>query len=419
MDKTEEKYSEVLIRNDEFWKELFQKNKLPDKQIAIILYHGVGNQLPLATLDDFTRNLAETIEEFCNVKTFLEHKILSYKSANNGTETFYDCIRIITGKNSFIDVYEYYWAYETQDKANVGEIQKWVSDVVKGATEFYKITATYGEKYKDSSFLFSSDGKLKVFVYRSFLNLVFLIIPLTLGTVKFILDWASRIPILGYLFTKINDVFNSFFANAIANIAGDVTIYNSFDPKSKFFLIRKKILENSLNFVLEVNENDIYDKLILAGHSLGSEIAYDTINRFSYLGQTIKKNDKQFQKLLSVLKGFVTFGSPLDKIAFFIQQKVKKENYLWSQMLSNYRCFRLQKLSTYPKIKLHSETSDDFLSQVVWRNYHDEKDYVSGSLDYYNSLTNIKCLFPNGIFTHSNYWSDKYFYSDLLKNYCL
>ena len=59
------------------------------------------------------------------------------------------------------------------------------------------------------------------------------------------------------------------------------------------------------------------------------------------------------------------------------------------------------------------------LEDIPWRNYFDNKDYVSGALDYYHKLVNIDCRYTCGTFgfTHSYYWEDERFFKDVINNY--
>lgn len=65
----------------------------------------------------------------------------------------------------------------------------------------------------------------------------------------------------------------------------------------------------------EENGELIYDQVILAGHSLGSVVAYDALDRLS---NDLNTGNWRFPKdKRERLPGLVTFGSPLDKIALF------------------------------------------------------------------------------------------------------
>jgi hypothetical protein len=173
--------------------------------------------------------------------------------------------------------------------------------------------------------------------------------------------------------------------------------------------------------------------VIVAGHSLGSQVAYDAINKLNllinkeevkgYNSDGIFENMKQ--SISDQMKGFITFGSPLDKIVFFLRENVPQQQYIRKQFLNHFHGFKQREMnfdrdqetnSSYVKansgLKRH-------LEDVLWRNYYDGHDYVSGGLDYYSGLTNIDCEFKSGKFgfTHSYYWDCEYFYRDIIVNF--
>jgi hypothetical protein len=142
------------------------------------------------------------------------------------------------------------------------------------------------------------------------------------------------------------------------------------------------------------------------------------------------------------LARFVTFGSPLDKIAFFLREFVEDKDYLRQQLLTAYHGFKqrdwtmrelhqaqVRKTTTKQRRPLNgSDANSEYvplaptlkrlLDDVEWRNYFDGKDPVSGGLDYYKDVVNIDCAFAhNGRkgFSHSYYWDFEYFYADIIR----
>jgi len=122
--------------------------------------------------------------------------------------------------------------------------------------------------------------------------------------------------------------------------------------------------------------------------------------------------------LTEVFTGFVTFGSPLDKIAFFLREQVPPEQYLRQQLVSHYHSFKQRDWSpqTQPPFVMRSPFPRR-LDSVKWRNYYDKRDYVSGSLDYYEGLTNVDARLPKKFFTHNDYWNHVPFFVDLIKEF--
>ena len=418
---------------------------------AILVVHGIGNQLPLETIDQLGRGLIKAYK-----KKFGDDIILSHHLAtkDDGQEGFWmdNVLRISKKDNAFfIDIYEYYWAHYTEDKASWGELNTWLHGVVNGAKSFYKRNATIGQHYKDSSpFFDSKTGKFNATNYRFFISAASKLI-LTINLIYRGLLWVvSRIPFFGRLAESMMKSYSEGIIKKFTNVVGDVVVYNVVDPKSKFYDTRRKILDGAvkaLQFLIErlkvespsVPPNDqtqYYPSVIVAGHSLGSQVAYDAINRLNLLinQQKIKNYDadgncllqsRNGKKIKDQLTGFITFGSPLDKIIFFLRENVPDNEYVRQQFLAHFHGFKQRDLN----FTNNSNTNKDFvqinhsltrhLEKITWRNYFDNTDYVSGGLDYYEHLTNIDCQFKAGKFgfTHSYYWESDNFYKDVIMHF--
>jgi hypothetical protein len=434
------------------------------KNRAILIIHGIGNQLPSETLDSFGRGLIKQYEKKFPGKIVLQHVIVS-KNENNKT-WFDNVIRIRHNDfDGYIDLYEYYWASETEDKASWNDIQKWLRDVVHGAQKYYKKNEELGKEYADKSVFFTKDGKFKVGTYYFFLCII--------GNLFIFFDWIRSgimsvlfgIPYVGKLLKEWMSGFIERMENRLSNVIGDVTIYNVSDPKSKWFDIHRRIQDNAVTAVKYLIENTscdekgkkfVYESVIVAGHSLGSQIAYDAINKINLLiNEGIidcynKDGSSKIDAGISSLNiadrfgGLITFGCPLDKIAFFFRENMPDEMYVRKQVLDHYHDFKqrdwnktFMKDRAYLNKKMakkknagninapleYYEISSDIvrlLDDIKWRNYFDKNDYVSGGLDYYHKLTNIDCKFGAKsffAFTHSDYWAYEAFYADIIREF--
>ncbi|MBL0745854.1 hypothetical protein [Chryseolinea lacunae] len=434
---------------------VYNENTVPSesewvtKNTAILIFHGIGNQLPLETLDQFGRGLAKEYSLRKDNDLSLHHCVI-VKDKDSDSPWFDNIVRI-KNKNSphHIDIYEYYWANFTEDQASWTDISNWINGVVKGAKGFYKEQAALGKEFNDRSIFFDSKGQFNPTVYWLVLGVFTKIILLVNLAISVLLKLLSYIPLIGSVATSMLNAFLKLGASKLANVLGDICIYNVIDPKSKFYEIRRKILDgavDSIKFLIEKRleseqykglENKRipreYESVIIAGHSLGSQVSYDAINKINLLvnqemidGYDAKGNCNNLAKTESIkkisdqLRGFVTFGSPLDKIVFFLREKTPPEQIFRQQLIEAYHCFKQQRWSTItipPNLTL-SMCIVRYLDDIGWRNYYDKKDYVSGRLDYYKNVANVQCDFP-GVnlfsFTHSNYWEEKLMYRDLIK----
>ncbi len=401
---------------------------------AILVIHGIGNQLPMETLDQFGRGLIAQYKKAFKDKIYLSHEIVS-KASKNEVPWFDNAIRVnLKDSDKFIDIYEYYWANYTQDFASYSDIEEWLQGVVRGASDFYEETKKIGVTYQDKSVFTDGKGGFSVWKYKFFL----LIGAKLLAPIQFF--WAlgmklvGLIPGVGELAAKWLSKFLEKSVKGFRNVVGDIVVYNATDPKSKFYPIRRQIMDgavHALNYLIERETLDTlpyYPKVTLAGHSLGSQVAYDAINKLDLLVNrgAIKGYDpdglqiKTKKHISEQLCGFITFGSPLDKIAFFLREKVKDKMYLRQQVLDNYHGFKQRNWSLNTKhengFTALPQPITRLFEEIQWRNYFDNKDYVSGALDYYRNLENVNCKFQSGplAFTHSNYWEHELFYTDII-----
>jgi hypothetical protein len=111
-----------------------------------------------------------------------------------------------------------------------------------------------------------------------------------------------------------------------------------------------------------------YDRVIVVGHSLGSVLAYDTLN--ALINTDMVSDAAGRRDVLRRTSHLITFGSPLDKTAFL---------------------FRTQ--SNHPKDPLREQLAAGFQPLILdyeyrrglkWINLWAPKDVISGSLEYYD-----------------------------------
>jgi hypothetical protein len=422
---------------------------------AILVIHGIGNQMPLETIDQFGRGLMKVLKREFDDDIALQHYIVP---KDNGDQGFWmDNVLRITKKGSdfHIDIYEYYWAHYTEDKASWSELNSWLEGVVKGAKAFYQKNATIGYFYKDRSMFFDSKtGAFNVMNYRIFISAISKTFITFDALARFFLWILSMIPLLGSIAGTLVKRYSQSYIRKFTNVLGDVVVYNVVDPKTKFYDVRKKIQEGAikaLSYILErtkdegessVNAKSVeekrlyYDSVIVAGHSLGSQVSYDAINLLNLLINQGKikhydnngkctLNSRKGKSISDQLTGFVTFGSPLDKIIFFLRENVPDGEYIRQQILSQYHGFKIRNLNfmnnqNSNKAYIHIDGSlRRHLDGIKWRNYFDNTDYVSGGLDYFDDVVNIDCQFKASKFgfTHSDYWICDAFYKDIVINF--
>ncbi len=208
---------------------------------------------------------------------------------------------------------------------------------------------------------------------------------------------------------------------------GDVAVYVNADVLSKNYAARKDILDGSTLALMRLlkarfqpenaTERPRYDAVIVAGHSLGSVIAYDSINELlNRCSAGPDPLDPQSEKKkitkedLDRLTGLVTFGSPLDKVYYFFRDWAKPDQTIRAQVLSylhsfrkvpSRRDYRPDKFTPYSAVELAS---------LKWLNAWSIMDIVSGKLRFYK--VDIRKEFPYRlpVIAHMAYWRDPKFY---------
>src|SRR5258708_9606438 len=357
---------------------------------AILVIHGIGNQLPLETLDQFGRGLIEAYKVKFENELEIYHQVVNKPDSRKGT--WFDNVLRISKKGSEhkIDIYEYYWANYTEDKVTWHDINSWVQGVVSGAKKFYKQNAQLGTQYRGKSPFFSKSGAFRSNRYNFFIWSVSKLIPFLDNFFQLIVWLVARIPFLGGVVNTILKSYGDTILGSLVNVVGDVVVYNVSDPKSKFYDVKKRIQEGAikaLQFLIERStptDELHYPSVIVAGHSLGSQVAYDAINRINLLinqglvnGYDNKGvNNKTKRPISEQLQGFITFGCPLDKILFFLRENVPNDQYIRQQFLDHFNGFKQRSANfNTPTIQAHNGL-ERYLETMQWRNYYDGRDYV-------------------------------------------
>lgn len=207
----------------------------------------------------------------------------------------------------------------------------------------------------------------------------------------------QRIGELGKLIGWFALIAEAFFVRYfLIEYVGDVAAYISPYKDSKFDDIRRKIQTIGTNIAKiiygfrsspsgSVNIADSrhglpnvpnYERIVVVGHSLGSVLAYDTLNAMINLDQVSANPDRR--DVVRRTRALVTFGSPLDKTAFLFRiQASSEENWIREQLAA----------SVQPLIVDYKYRCDDPANpkrKLDWVNIWSPFDVISGSLEYYD-----------------------------------
>jgi hypothetical protein len=196
----------------------------------------------------------------------------------------------------------------------------------------------------------------------------------------------------------------------LVSYLGDVTLYTAADENSTYYRTRTAILKRSTELVRHLCEEGGYGGVSLAGHSLGSVIAYDTIDK--YLKDTNAGVAPAGSGIgVERLRGLLTFGSPLDAVYYFFRTQVGPQEPVRAQILSALHGFRRQtsgrdygpfKLAPYKVLGL---------DQCRWLNVYSPMDLISRRLVFYKVDDQVGRRYPlSPIRAHLAYWQDRGFY---------
>ncbi|MGH9318018.1 MAG: alpha/beta hydrolase, partial [Thermoanaerobaculia bacterium] len=157
----------------------------------------------------------------------------------------------------------------------------------------------------------------------------------------------------------------------LVQYVGDVAAYVSPSVLDRFADLRRQIKDTVGAVARAVYESAAadgrgwqYDRVILVGHSLGSLIAYDTLNRL--INEDALEGEEQ--QIVSRTGLFLTLGSPLDKTAFLFARQGKSTSEAREALAG----------SVQPMIQSYARRPRR------WVNVYSPHDVVSGELDFYD-----------------------------------
>jgi hypothetical protein len=215
-------------------------------------------------------------------------------------------------------------------------------------------------------------------------------------------------------------LFSAKVREIMVQYVGDVAIYVRPNKLDRFDAVRSEIKEAARSVVSAlftsyelkaqpgVAPEFQYDKIALVGHSLGSVIAYDTLNRLM-LDDWLCNGALQVAARTATM---VTFGSPLNKTAFLFTIQGKDTLHIRERLASTVQPL----IMSYPKFR-----------KLKWINVYSRNDIVSGDLKFYDlpgyqddpvpavAVQNIKdrdAAVP--LVAHVAYWKNKTVWKELL-----
>jgi hypothetical protein len=220
----------------------------------------------------------------------------------------------------------------------------------------------------------------------------------------------------------------------LTSAIGGLAVYLGADELSKNYAARALILDQCSEALKDLlrDHDDLksrdapskrYDRVLIAAHSLGSVISYDTLNRLLVQNEagTLDSTD------LPRLKGMLTFGCPLNKVMYFFRTRTSQNTTILQRILFVLHPYRLL-------VRISNEANgpislpdphpakDPFGSSkgFLWLNAYSPFDLISGKMFFYQADNNRRV--EHGVMpwtAHLSYWEnpDLYEYFGVLFNH--
>jgi hypothetical protein len=212
---------------------------------------------------------------------------------------------------------------------------------------------------------------------------------------------------------------------AVVDYIGDIALYATADEDSTFFAIRRQILDEATQKLRWLLRQKQMTSIAIAGHSLGSVIAYDAIGWLrvetqgtpvpvsppadSPAASTSPVSADEFQKI----RTFITFGSPLNKVVYFFRTKLPPYQTIRAYILNEIHGFRrVSEHHTDPLVR--DANGAPLPDTLLWVNVSAPFDLISARLVFFTKIREYRRMYMLPIFCHLSYWNDDRFYRIML-----
>jgi len=184
---------------------------------------------------------------------------------------------------------------------------------------------------------------------------------------------------------------------------GDVAAYISTHTLDRFQDIRTKIKDSVGKVAKAIYAGDEYEGVVWVGHSLGSVVVYDALNALIMDDELAQ----QPARAVARTRLLVTFGSPLDKIAFIFASQWVRATESREALAASFQPLILD----YERFR-----------GIPWVNIWSPADIISGSLDFYDdpaksngrgvrNLVDGRATTP--LLAHVEYWDNRLLFEQI------
>jgi hypothetical protein len=235
---------------------------VPRKKIAIVLTHGMGEQIPMETLRGFVQAAwvtntdahwpATPHDENAEDIWFMPDGVTGSLELRRITTRWTKPQASVTAKGPRADFFEFYWA-DLAEGTTVEEVGDWIQTLLlRWPSQVPK-------------------GLMGIWIALWAASAIMLAVSL-LAVLPWPGGWwhaafAAAAVVVGYVMKRL-----------IAPYLGDVASYVRADPRN--IAMRHAIRDRGLKLLQDLHDSGSYERIIMVAHSLGTIIAYDLISLF-------------------------------------------------------------------------------------------------------------------------------------------
>jgi len=420
----------------------------PKVNTAFLVIHGQGQHEPYQALDWFVNGFWEWFNgknQSTNIQW--KHKL----QRHDGRVYSYISLVPDSDEKPTLDFYEFYWDRYMGHDIDLADLFDYFYEVSSGAKEFYKSEdfdrvcqvekVCKVRRFKEGWHVIRSNWRIGRFI-DWLLRWALIHVRFEEGwhvirSKRFIgqfIDWLLRWALSNRRvahwegFPLLLSLLPRYFRDKVSENVHDFVIYLNPNARWRHFDIRDNLLSGALEELRLLLRND-YEKIIIVGHSMGSVIAYDTLSRVC---RDLAATDGITPEFAEKIAGLVTFGSPLDKIAFFYYKPLSNKNksgeiFVQRQILNQRHGFKsrlLPRATRKPvpiedpmEIEHPDGTKCRRLDNITWLNFWNPRDLAADCLITYD-VDNIPLENKDSLKSeHTFYWSCPEMYEKIAEKF--
>ncbi len=423
-----------------------------ERRMAVLVLHGLGQQAKFDALASFAAGLARQarVTQVARTPLLIDDRMDSALTVRVG--------------DVHVDLVEYHYQPMMQRQVDTADVTRWLAETSYHIRHLYR-TYNFGTagpvgarrlKAGTDQHFPEPNGDFLDFHYmlRNRGHWLAPAADVLARALRHLEHLRKESPWRWIFSPVVNVILRPFLDTLMKEVAGDLIIYTAIDPNLRLNPVRQTILDGCVDriegLILCPAANDAerprYEKVFVAGHSLGSVVAYDAISRIAMRADHLALTGLGRPAVTRVqarrLDGLITFGSPLDKVALMFWPRedgalaTLQDNIIpnsggeWSRRRILYRQGLLAHFhgirGLSPAVRLPKEVTqpeNTTFADLPWLNLYHGDDLISGHLDAFQGVMNVAVQVPvtgTGAISrtaqaHGIYWSQPDMYAWLIE----